>query len=88
MLLLFSVYDGRRNFRVVDELTSLTAASVLAAVSLAGFLYLSYREYSRVLFLSFAVIAYGLLVGVRFIYRILFRLRARENTTTRRRVLI
>ncbi|KPL77637.1 hypothetical protein AC812_03490 [Bellilinea caldifistulae] len=88
MLLLFSVYDGRRNFRVVDELTSLTSASVLATVALAGFLYLSFREYSRVLFLTFAVVSFGLLVGVRLFYRLLFRLRAHENGAARRRVLI
>ena len=88
ILLLFSVYDGRRNFRVVDELTSLTSASVLATVALAGFLYLSFREYSRVLFVTFAVVSFGLLVGVRLFYRLLFRLRAHENGAARRRVLI
>lgn len=88
MLLLFSVYDGRRNFRVVDELTSLTSASMLATVSLAGFLYLSFREYSRVLFLTFAVFAYALLVSVRILYRIFFRLRSHEDATARRRVLV
>jgi exopolysaccharide biosynthesis polyprenyl glycosylphosphotransferase len=88
MLLLFAVYDGRRHFRFVDEVASLTSASVLATVALAGFLYLSYREYSRVLFLTFALIAFGLLVGVRVVYRLLFRLRAAEHGAGQRRVLI
>lgn len=88
MLLLFAVYDGRRHFRVVDELASLISASVLATVALAGFMYLSYREYSRVLFLTFALISFGLLVGVRVVYRLFFRLRAAEHGAGQRRVLI
>ena len=88
MLLLFSVYDGRRNFRIVDELASLTGAATLATVALAGFMYLSYREYSRVLFLTFALISFMLLAGVRVVYRILFRLRAAERGAAERQVII
>lgn len=88
MLLLFSVYDGRRNFRIVDELASLTGAATLATVALAGFMYLSYREYSRVLFLTFALISFMLLAGVRVVYRLLFRLRAAERGAAERQVII
>ncbi len=88
MLLLFSVYDGRRNFRIVDEVSSLTSASVLATVALAGFLYLSFREYSRLLFLSFAVMAYAFQLTVRGVYRVIFRLRSQGEHAARRRVLI
>jgi exopolysaccharide biosynthesis polyprenyl glycosylphosphotransferase len=88
ILLLFSVYDGRRNLRVVNELASLTGAGALATVALAGLLYLSYREYSRVLFLTFAGFAFAFLVGVRLLYRIVFRLRSREDAMARRKVLI
>mgnify|MGYP005851446083 CR=1 FL=1 len=88
MLLLFSVYDGRRNFRILDELASLTGAAVLATVALAGFMYLSYREYSRVLFLTFALVSFMLLAGVRVVYRILFRLRAAERGAAERQVII
>ncbi len=88
MLLLFSVYDGRRNFRFVDELSNLTAACVLATVALAGFLYLSFREYSRVLFLSFALLAYLLLLTTRVFYRLWFRIRSHRKGRERRRVLI
>lgn len=87
MLLLFSVYDGRRSFHFIEELGNLISASVLATVAMAGFLYLTFREYSRILYLSFALIAFTFLVAVRVAYRMIFRLRS-QDARTRRRVLI
>jgi exopolysaccharide biosynthesis polyprenyl glycosylphosphotransferase len=72
VLLLFSVYDRRRNLRVGDELASLTAGSILAAISMAGILYLSYRDVSRALFLVFFTLAYSLLLSWRLVYRFAF----------------
>ena len=72
ILLLLSVYDGRRNLRVVDEITSLTIGSILAAVSIAGTLYLSYRDISRVLFLLFVLLAYAFLIIWRILARVSF----------------
>lgn len=69
VLLLFSVYDGRRNLRVVDELASLTLGSILASVAIAGVLYLSYREVSRFLFLFFAGLAFLSLLTWRVVIR-------------------
>ena len=86
ILLLHSVYDGRRNLYIFDEITSLTIASSLAAVSLAGMLYLSFREVSRVLFLVFVLIAYSSLLAWRLFARLIFRLKPRESQI--RRVLI
>jgi exopolysaccharide biosynthesis polyprenyl glycosylphosphotransferase len=74
ILLLLSVYDGRRNLRVVDEFSGLTLASLLAGVSLAGSLYFSYREISRALFLMFVIITYLGMVLWRSSARIAFRL--------------
>lgn len=72
VLLLFSVYDSRRNLRVGDEMASLTAGSLLSAIALAGVLYLSYRDVSRFLFLVFFLLAYILLVSWRLAYRLAF----------------
>jgi len=85
--LLLSVYDRRRNLRPVNEFTYLTLASILAAVALAGTLYLSYRLVSRLLFLVFVALAYLSMLGWRAIARTVFRLR---NTSPggRRNVLI
>jgi len=72
VLLLFSVYDRRRNLRVGDELASLTAGSMLAVISLAGILYLSYRDVSRLLFVVFGALAYSFLLIWRLAYRFAF----------------
>lgn len=73
VLLLFSVYDGRRNFRVVDEFSSLTLGTLLASVAMAGILYLTYRDVSRFLFLVFVAVAFGLMIIWRAIARMAFR---------------
>jgi len=73
LMALFSVYDGRKNLRVVDEFTSLTFSSALAGITLAGVLYLSYRDVSRALFLTFGLITYFALLTWRAIVRPLYR---------------
>jgi exopolysaccharide biosynthesis polyprenyl glycosylphosphotransferase len=87
VLLLFSTYDGRKNLRMVDEFGSLTLASLLAMISMAGVLYLSFRQVSRFLFLFFVGLAYLLLLGWRLATRLAFRWNM-LNTVQRRRVLI
>ena len=79
VLLLFAVYDGRKNLRWVDEFGSLTLGSLLAGVSMAGVLYLSYRDVSRFLFLVFVVIGYGLLLTWRLVVRATFRNRRMQG---------
>jgi exopolysaccharide biosynthesis polyprenyl glycosylphosphotransferase len=86
VLLLFSVYDGRRNLRVMDEVSSLAFGSLLAVVSLAGVLYLSYRDVSRFLFLMTAGLAFLCMLAWRAIARLAFK---RHGLHSRpRRVLI
>ena len=84
---LFSVYDGRRNIKVIDELTNLTLGSVLAMIALAGLLYLTYRDVSRALFIGFVLMAFLLLVLWRLLARSLY-LNKRRDATQSRRVLI
>ena len=72
VLFLFSVYDSRRNLHVGDEMASLTAGSLLAAISMAGILYLSYRDVSRLLFVLFFLLAYLFLLSWRLAYRFAF----------------
>ena len=78
ILLLFSVYDGRRNLRGIDEFVSLTLGSLLASVALAGTLYFSFREVSRLLFLAFVLTAYFSMLAWRAIARSLFQLHQRQ----------
>ncbi len=84
VLLVFSVYDGRRNLRVVDEFGSLTLGTLLAMVAMAGILYFSYRDISRFLFLLFVLLGYLLMLAWRAAFRLAFRWGLFTNTQHRR----
>ena len=86
VLLLFNVYDGRRNLRVANEMSSLILGSGLAVVASAGALYLSYREVSRLQFILFGLLAALALGAWRLGLRMAMRWRGFD--TTRRRVLV
>jgi exopolysaccharide biosynthesis polyprenyl glycosylphosphotransferase len=73
VMLLFSVYDGRRNLRAVDEFGSLTLGTLLAAVAMAGILYFTTREVSRFLFVCFIVLAWLFTLIWRGVARLAFR---------------
>ena len=74
VLFVTSMYDGRRNLRIGDEVSNLILSSLLATVALAGTLYLSFRGVSRVQFITFALSAFFLLLLWRLIYRLGFNL--------------
>lgn len=78
ILNLFSVYDGRKNLRVVDEFVSISMATVLAAVASAGSLYLSFRDVSRALFLLFVALAFVILIIWRVIFRVIIKFKGIE----------
>ncbi len=73
LLIMASVYDGRRNFRVADELGGLTLGTALASISMAGILFLTYRDVSRFLFLFFILLAFCAMALWRLAYRIAYR---------------
>jgi exopolysaccharide biosynthesis polyprenyl glycosylphosphotransferase len=73
VLFLFDVYDGRKNLRVTDEISSLTLGSLLAAISMAGVLFMTYRQVSRFLFVFFVTEAWLMLVLWRLAYRSAYR---------------
>ena len=87
ILLSFSIYDGKKHLRVVDEFAALTLASLIASISAAGVLYFSFRNISRALFLLFVVAAYLLFLGWRVLVRLYFRLTI-DTLNARRNVLI
>ncbi len=70
ILLFFAVYDGRKNVSFVNELLNLTMGSLLAGVASAGVLYLSFRDISRILFITFFLTSFMALVGWRVIAHI------------------
>lgn len=85
--LVMSIYDGKKYMRVVDEFGALTLGMIIASISAAGILYLSYREYSRAAFVLFLPIAYLLSLTWRVVARVLFRFQ-KIPPTEEKRVLI
>ena len=88
VLLLFSIYDGRKNLRVIDEFGSLTLGTLLAAVALAGVLYLTYRDVSRFLFLFFVMLSFGFLIAWRLLARFSFRYNHNKGVQIRRVLIL
>lgn len=85
---IFSIYDGRRYLRVVDELAALSVAVVISSISSAGVLYLSYRQVSRLQFLVFAVIAYAFCLLWRLLTRAYFRTQKSAPDRTHRVLIV
>jgi exopolysaccharide biosynthesis polyprenyl glycosylphosphotransferase len=87
VMLLLSVYDGRKNLKVIDEYGAVILGSFIAAISIAGEMYLSYREISRFLFVLFISLSFLLLIGWRSIVQMVFRGEVKRGKY-RRKVLI
>ena len=84
----FSVYDGSKNLRVVDEFTSLTLSSMLAGIALAGILYLTYRDVSRATFVIFSLATYLVLLAWRTIARPIYRRRNQAGDRVRHVLIV
>ena len=74
VFLFASVYDPKGTYRLVDELQTVTIASLFAALICAGIFYLFFREFSRWLFVSFVMLNIVLLVGWRVLARLVWRM--------------
>ncbi len=83
-LLLGSVYTPRRVTFWMEELQRLWLAHTVAALSLAGILYLAKKELPRLTFVYFYVLAFLLLIGYRWAVRAWFRLRRNRNQSATR----
>jgi len=77
-------YDPEKNLRVVDEVSGILFSSMMAGIIMAGTLYLSNREISRVLFLTFVLLATIFSLSHRLIYRLIFRLTSKARIEERR----
>lgn len=74
VFLVASVYDPERTYKIVDELQAVSLASLLAALLCAGLFFLTFREFSRWLFVSFVFFNTIFLLGWRVVARILWRI--------------
>jgi exopolysaccharide biosynthesis polyprenyl glycosylphosphotransferase len=87
-LTVFSVYDARRNETMGAELRSVCLAVCVSTLTLAGALFFSYRETSRLTILIFFVLDVALLVGARLLLSGYRRLQNAERRNGRRVVLV
>jgi len=69
---LFSIYDGTKTQKFIDELTHLSLSFLLFSFTNSGILYLTYRDISRKLFLLFLLLSFILMFLVRVICRALY----------------
>lgn len=67
--LFFSLYDPDRAFTAADEYQRLTIANVLAALALAGFVYFTQRNISRLFLVYFYGFEFALVIGWRITFR-------------------
>jgi len=77
------VYQPRRTRRLGEELYALTLAAVTSTLLLAGALYLSFRDVSRLLFIYFFVIDLYLLTGVHVWFRLIRQIFHRNGHESR-----
>jgi exopolysaccharide biosynthesis polyprenyl glycosylphosphotransferase len=88
VLATFSIYDGKKFFRIVDELSTFTIASFIASISQAGVLYLTYRDFSRALFLMYIFTSCLLCISWRLAARLSFRFRKETLNLSRKLMLV
>jgi exopolysaccharide biosynthesis polyprenyl glycosylphosphotransferase len=86
--IVFSVYDGRRNETLKAELLNVSLAICVSTMSLAGILYFTYRETSRILFVIFFVLDIVLLLSSRLLLGIYRHRQVGRRTPLRRPMLI
>lgn len=85
VFLFASAYDPNRVYRAVDEFQVIGLATAFASLVFAGLLYLTYRNVSRSLFVTFVITDLVLLFSWRFLFRMW---RRRRPPRQHKRVLI
>ncbi len=71
--LVLSVYDPKKIYRAIDEFQIVTLAAVASALLFAGLLFLTKRDFSRWVFVTFVTLDTVFLLGWRILARIVFR---------------
>lgn len=87
-LVLNDVYNPERVLRWFNEAGRVIWSSIVATILMAGFIYLTYREISRLQFIYFFIVNLGLLLLYRAMLRIYYRLVGRTRPGVRNRILI
>ena len=73
---LLSVYSPRKMISLTQELQAVATAILISTATLAGVLYLSYRDVPRLIFVYFFLFDSIALLGFRILSRLVFQVRA------------
>jgi exopolysaccharide biosynthesis polyprenyl glycosylphosphotransferase len=87
-LVLNDAYDPERVLRWFNEAGRIIWSSIVATVLMAGFIFMTYREISRLQFIYFFVVNLSLLLSYRAILRLIYRLGGRVRPGGQSRILI
>jgi len=83
----YSLYDPRRNYKAVDEFQNVSLAVLFFSLGVAGLLFFTEREFSRLMLVYFALTQAIILIGWRAVLRVILRL-LNGRVYPARRVLI
>lgn len=86
--LVLDLYTPRKIIRWVDEIQRIVLAHTIAALSLAGVLYLANIELLRLTYIYFYVLTFVTLLGYRAAMRIWHRLRGHASTSVARILIV
>jgi exopolysaccharide biosynthesis polyprenyl glycosylphosphotransferase len=87
-LILNDAYSPERVLRWFNEVGRVAWSSIVATVLMAGFIYMTYREISRLQFIYFFFVNLFLLLLYRALLRIYYRLIGRTRPGIRNRIMI
>lgn len=87
-LFVSGAYDIERGFRLINRLSQIVSAGATATIFLAGILYLTYREVSRLQFVYAFVLNLSLLVLFRVLTYLYLRQRSNSNLIRPKNVVI
>lgn len=88
IFLLFALYDPRRTFHAVNEFQTLTIASFIAGLALAGLVYFTARDISRLHLIYFFAIQFSLVSAWRLTARLVRKSQNSRGLDLRKVILI
>lgn len=88
VFLIGAIYDGNRNMRIIDELSSYLSMSLIIVLVLAGIIYLSSAQINHSQFATFVGLSIGLQLLARLLLRLYWRLTQKNGNGTRRILIV
>jgi exopolysaccharide biosynthesis polyprenyl glycosylphosphotransferase len=88
VFLMLSLYDPERTFRAADEYQILSLASFIAGLALAGLVYFTARDISRLFLVYFYISHFILVISWRAVLRLTLRLTSRQGLDSHRVLLV